>query len=136
MSDEVGHVGEFLSAFPEVYALPLIAPLGLTGGVAGLAGLAGIQTDAAPLAAELPSPATQHQTLPAATGSTVAMGVSGAPTAAPPSAPVSVAGSVATSVPASPPAPAAGPGFVPPYAVGPPGIGSEFGDGRQRRGRR
>ncbi len=31
VADEVGHVGEFLSAFPEVYALPLIAPIALTG---------------------------------------------------------------------------------------------------------
>jgi PPE-repeat protein len=125
VADEVGHVGEFLSAFPEVYAVALIAPLGLTGGVAGLAGLAGIQPVAAPLSAQLPPPATQHPTLPAATGGTVAIGVSGAPTAAPASAPVSAAGSIATSVPASAPATAAGPGFVPPYAVGPPGIGSE-----------
>ena len=31
VADEVGHVGEFLSAFPEVYALPLIAPIVLAG---------------------------------------------------------------------------------------------------------
>jgi PPE-repeat protein len=125
VTDEVGHVGEFLSAFPEVYALPLIAPIGLAGGVAGLAGLAGIAPEAAHIPAEVPAP--QASALPAATSSPVAIGAPGAPAAAPASAPVSPAGSVATS--ASPPPPAAGPGFVPPYAVGPPGIGSGSGMG-------
>src|SRR6202021_4053108 len=67
VSDEVGHVGEFLSAFPELYALPLIAPIVLTGGVAGLAGLAGIQPDAPQPAADDPSPAPQASASPAAT---------------------------------------------------------------------
>jgi PPE-repeat protein len=127
VSDEVGHVGEFLSAFPEVYALPLIAPIGLAGGVAGLAGLAGIAPEAAHIPAEVPAPTPQTSALPAATSSPVAIGAPGAPTTAPASAPVLPAGSVATSVPplTSPP----GPGFVPPYAVGPPGIGSGSGMG-------
>ena len=127
VSDEVGHVGEFLNAFPELYALPLIAPITLTGGVAGLAGLAGIQPDAAQLPADVPSPAPQGSTLPAAAGSPVAIGAPGAPTTAPMSAPAAPASTVATSMPASPPPPAAGPGFVPPYAVGPPGIGAGSG---------
>jgi PPE-repeat protein len=127
VTDEVGHVGEFLSAFPEVYALPLIAPIGLAGGVAGLAGLAAIAPDAPQLPANAPSAPPQTSTLPAATSSPVAIGAPGAPTTVPASAPVSSAASVATSVPAPPPPPAAGPGFVPPYAVGPPGIGSGSG---------
>jgi PPE-repeat protein len=128
VSDEVGHVGEFLNAFPELYALPLIAPIVLTGGVAGLAGLAGIQPDTPQLAAEVPPPATQTSTLPVATSSpVVAAGAPGAPTTAPVSAPAVPASTVATSVPAAPPPPAAGPGFVPPYAVGPPGIGTGSG---------
>jgi PPE-repeat protein len=127
VSDEVGHVGEFLSAFPELYALPLIAPIVLTGGVAGLAGLAGIQPDAPQLAAEVPPPATQVSGLPAATSSPVAIGAPGAPTTAPVSAPAAPASTVVSSVPASPSPPAAGPGFVPPYAVGPPGIGAGSG---------
>ena len=127
VSDEVGHVGEFLNAFPELYALPLIAPITLTGGVAGLAGLAGIQPDAAQLPADVPSPAPQASTLPTAAGSPVAIGAPGAPTTAPVSAPAASAGTVATSMPASAPPPAAGPGFVPPYAVGPPGIGAGSG---------
>jgi PPE-repeat protein len=127
VTDEVGHVGEFLSAFPEVYALPLVAPIALAGGVAGLAGLAGIAPEAAQIPAEVPAPAPQASTLPAATSGPVAIGAPSAPTAAPAAVPMSPASSVATSM--SPPPPAAGPGFVPPYAVGPPGIGSGSGMG-------
>ena len=127
VSDEVGHVGEFLNAFPELYALPLIAPIVLTGGVAGVAGLAGIQPDAPQLAADVPPPTTQVPSLPAAAGSPVAIGAPGAPASAPVSTPAAPASTVATSVPAAPPPPAAGPGFVPPYAVGPPGIGTGSG---------
>jgi PPE-repeat protein len=126
-SDEIGHVGEFLNAFPELYALPLIAPITLTGGVAGLAGLAGIQPDAAQLPADVQSPAPQTSSLPAATSSPVAIAAPGAPTTAPVSAPAAPASTVAASMPAAPPPPAAGPGFVPPYAVGPPGIGAGSG---------
>jgi PPE-repeat protein len=128
VSDEVGHVGEFLSAFPEVYALPLIAPIGLAGGVAGLVGLAGIAPDGPQLLVEGPPPTPQTSTMPAATSSPVAIAAPSAPTTAPASAPPAPAGTVATSVPPPPP-PAAGPGFVPPYAVGPPGIGSGSGMG-------
>src|ERR1700742_2967228 len=127
VSDEVGHVGEFLNAFPELYALPLLAPIVLTGGVAGLGGLAGIQPDVPQIAADVPAPAPQTSALPAASGSPVAIGAPGAPTTAPVSAPAVPARTVATSVPAAPPPPAAGPGFVPPYAVGPPGIGTGSG---------
>ena len=129
VADEVGHVGEFLSAFPEVYALPLIVPIGLAGGVAGLAGLAGIAPDAAQVPAEIPAPAPQTSTMPAATSSPVAVGAPSAPTPAPASGSSAPASTVATSVPTAPPPPVAGPGFVPPYAVGPPGIGSGSGMG-------
>jgi PPE-repeat protein len=122
-SDEWGHLGEFINAFPELYALPLIAPITLTSGVAGLAGLAGIAPDIPQLPADAPPPAPQPSALPAATGSPVPIGAPGAPTTAPVSAPAAPASSVASSMPASPPPPPAGPGFVPPYAVGPPGIG-------------
>jgi PPE-repeat protein len=126
VADEVGHVGEFLSAFPEVYALPLIAPVVLTGGAAGLAGLAGIQPGTPQLPAEVP-PMPQTSTLPgSSTGSPDAIGASSAPTTAPASAPASTGGAVTTSAPTASP-PSAGPGFVPPYAVGPPGIGSDAG---------
>ncbi len=87
VTDEVGHVGEFLNAFPELYALPLIAPIGLTGGVAGLAGLAGIQPDAPQLPAEVLSPAPQTSPMPAASSTPVAIGAPSAPTTAPAAVP-------------------------------------------------
>lgn len=127
VADEVGHLGEFLSAFPELYALPILAPVVLTGGVAGVAGLAGIQVDAAQLPAEIAAPVPLSSPVPALSGSPVAIGVAGAPTPAPVSSPAVPASTVATTVPSTPVPPAAGPGFVPPYLVGPPGIGSGSG---------
>ncbi|OBK41493.1 hypothetical protein A5658_18540 [Mycobacterium sp. 1245111.1] len=123
-SDEFGHAIEAIQAFPQVLALPFLLPAGVFGGVGGLGGLAGIQPATPELPAEMPSPTPQASTLPAtSTGSPVAIGAPSAPATAPASAPAPTAGTVATSVPTSPP-PAGGPGFVPPYAVGPPGIGS------------
>jgi PPE-repeat protein len=127
VADEVGHVGEFLSAFPEVYALPLVAPIALTSGAAGLAGLAGIQPDTAQLPVATPPSASPASTLPAASGQPVPIGALGAPTPAPMATPTPTAGTVATSSPAPSAPPALGPGFVPPYAVGPPGIGTGSG---------
>jgi PPE-repeat protein len=126
VADEVGHVGEFLSAFPELYALPLIAPVVLAGGVAGVAGLTGIQADAPRLSAEVASPAPQSS-MPVTSNSPVAVGAPAAPTTMPASSPAAPASTVAASVPPAPPTPAAGPGFVPPYALGPPGIGAGSG---------
>jgi PPE-repeat protein len=127
-SDEFGHAIEAIQAFPQVLALPFVLPVGVFGGVGGLGGLAGIQPEAPQLPAEVPSPTSQTSTLPASsTGSPVAIGAPSSPTTAPASAPASTAGTVATSVAASPPPPAGGPGFAPPYAVGPPGIGSGSG---------
>jgi PPE-repeat protein len=126
-SDEFGHAIEFVQAFPEVLAVPLIVPAAAVGGLGGLGGLAAIQPpDAAQVPVDAPTP-TPQTALPAASGSPVALGAPGtAPTATPASAPAAPASTVATSVPASPPPPA-GPGFVPPYAVGPPGIGAGSG---------
>ena len=126
VADEVGHVGEFLSAFPEVYALPLLAPVVLTGGVAGLAGLAGMASDTTQLAVETPSPTPPAPALATAAGSPVPVGAPSVPTTAPASAPTSPATATMTAG-SAPPTPPAGPGYVPPYAVGPPGIGSESG---------
>src|SRR6202030_2456189 len=89
--------------------------------------LAGIQPDTLQLPAEVSPPAPQTSTLPAAASSPVPLGAPGAPTTAPVSAPAAPASTVATSVPAPPAPPTAGPGFVPPYAVGPPGIGTGSG---------
>jgi PPE-repeat protein len=123
-SDEWGHLGEVFQAFPELYALPLLAPITLTGGAAGLAGLGAIQPQTPPLPVDAPAPTPQTASLPTATSSPLAAGAAGgvAPTTAPTTAPAPATGTV-SSVPTSPPPPAAGPGFVPPYAVGPPGIG-------------
>ena len=127
-SDEFGHAIEFVQAFPEVLAVPLIVPAAAAGGLGGLGALAAIQPEPAPIPVDAPAPPAQSSTSPQVTSSPVPVAASGAaPTATPASAPASPASTVATSVPASPPPPAAGPGFVPPYAVGPPGIGAGSG---------
>jgi PPE-repeat protein len=121
-SDEFGHAIEFVQAFPAVLAIPLIAPAAAVGGLGGLGGLAALQPDAAQVPVDAPAP-TPQTVVPAAAGSPVAVGAPAAsPTSVPASAPASAVTSVASAVP-SPPPPAAGPGFVPPYAVGPPSIG-------------
>jgi PPE-repeat protein len=117
-SDEFGHALEYVAYYPEILALPLLAPAGAAGGLAGLAGLAELQPDVAPTVSATPTPPTHS--VPAATGSPVAVGVTGTAPGTPSPTPASSA--IAGSAPA-PPAPAGGPGFVPPYAVGPPGIG-------------
>ena len=125
-SDEFGHAIEVVQAFPEVLAVPLIAPIALAGGLGGLGGLGGIQPEAATAPAMAVAPTPQPPGLPAVTSSPLAVSASaGTPTSAPASAPAPTVSTVASSMPASPPA--AGPGFVPPYAVGPPGIGSGSG---------
>jgi PPE-repeat protein len=121
-SDEFGHLIQFISYYPGVLALPFVVPAAGGAGLAGLAGLGAIQLDAAPVPVE-PSPALHSASLPAVAGSPVAVGAPGAaPATAPTSAPTTTVSSVA-SVPSAPPPPAAGPGFAPPYALGPPGIG-------------
>jgi PPE-repeat protein len=123
-SDEFGHAIEAFQAFPEVAALPLVVPLGAMGGLAGLAGLAGIQPDAVAVSGGTPA-STPHQLdlSAAATGSPVVMGTAGGASAtAQAPAPAPTATTAAAGTP-SPALTAGGGGFVPPYAVGPPGIG-------------
>jgi len=130
-SDEFGHAIEFVNAFPEVLALPLLVPVGAAGGLAGLAGLAGVQPEAAPTVADAPAP--QTPSLPATTSSPAVLTASAAaPASAPAPTPVPTVSTVASSVPA-PPAAGGGPGFVPPYAVGPPGFGVGSGLGAQAK---
>ena len=62
-SDEFGHVIEFVNAFPEVLALPLLVPVGAAGGLGGLAGLAAIHPEAAPVPVDAPAP-TSHNVFP------------------------------------------------------------------------
>jgi PPE-repeat protein len=117
-ADLFGHFLQFIQYFPETLALPFTVPAGFAGGFAGLSGLAGIQPDAAVAAAPMP----QTPGLPAATGSPAAVSAAAAaPASAPAPAPAPTASTVASSAP--PPAAAGGAGFVPPYLVGPPGIG-------------
>ncbi len=121
-SDEFGHVIQFVSYYPEVLALPFAVPAGGAAGLAGLAGLAEIQPEAAP-APVADAPAPQTHSLPAATSSPVAIGAGGtAPGTSPSPSPASTGTTVGGASPLPAPA-ASGAGFVPPYAIGPPGIG-------------
>jgi PPE-repeat protein len=121
-SDEFGHAIEFVEAFPGVLAVPLIAPAAAVGGLGGLGGLASIQPDTGQIPVDAPASKSQTSLPTAAAGSPATVGVSGAaPPSAPASAPAHPVTSVASSVPTS--SPAVGAGFVPPYAVGPPGFG-------------
>ncbi|MFZ1162785.1 PPE family protein, partial [Mycobacterium sp.] len=62
-ADEFGHAIEFVQAFPEVFAFPLIAPAAAAGGLAGLGALAAIQADTQiPVGPAAPTPHTS--TLP------------------------------------------------------------------------
>ena len=138
-SDEWGHIGEAFQAFPELYALPLALPVGAVGGVAGLGGLAGIQVEAATAPDVSATPTPQPHSLPSATNSPAAMGFSTSPgTTTAPTSPSTVS-TIASSAVTPPPA-GGGPGFVPPYAVGPPGIGvgsgmtTSAGSGAKKKG--
>jgi PPE-repeat protein len=131
IADEVGHVGEFISAFqPELTAALLAVtptPLLALGGFAGLAGLAGLAAVPAvpPEVVTAPAPS---DTLPAA-GLAPAPAVSAsvsAPTAPAPSAPAPTPAPATSPAPAAP-APAVSAAFTPPYVVGPPGIGAGSG---------
>jgi PPE-repeat protein len=124
----IEEVGIFLSQNPAIIAAaasPAIAPVGAVGGLAGLAGLAGL-----PQPANVPAPlpaAAVPAVLPAA-GTVPTILTSVAPPAPPPAPPSAPMTSTATAPAAPPPPPAvSGPGFVPPFVVGPPGMG--FGSG-------
>ncbi|MFZ0906533.1 MAG: PPE domain-containing protein [Mycobacterium sp.] len=121
-SDEFGHAIQVVQYFPEITALPFVVPAGFAGGVAGLGGLGGIQLEAAPSPDVSAAPTPQPHSLPSVASSPAAMGFSTSPGTTTASAPAPTASSVVSS--AATPTPAGGgAGFVPPYAVGPPGIG-------------
>jgi PPE-repeat protein len=106
-----------------VLASPALAAPGV--GAAGLAGLAAIPP---PTAAPTPVPAPPPVLPVVATAPTAAMGAAGvAPGTPPGTSPASAASTVANPAAPAPPPPAGGPGFVPPYVVGPPGIGARSG---------
>jgi PPE-repeat protein len=101
------------------------APFGSVGGFAGLAGLAAIPP---PTAAPAPAPAPPPVLPVVATAPTAAIGVADvAPGTPPGTSPASAASTVANPAAPAPPPPAGGPGFVPPYVMGPPGIGARAG---------
>ncbi|MGB6208688.1 PPE family protein [Mycobacterium sp.] len=118
----VAEIGTWLGQNPALFAAlasPAIAPAG--AGLAGLAGLAGIQP-ATTLPALAPAVAAPP-VLPVAgmapnvLGSVVTPGAAPAPSVAP------TTGTVASPAPPPPPPAAGGAGFMPPYVIGPPGIG-------------
>lgn len=137
LADELDHLGEVISTFPQLQVLvplALAAPLGNVGfaGTAGLAGLAGIQPAAVAPAA--PAPAVAAANPPAVAGSPVLTTAAPAPTPTP--APSPAASAAATPAPAA--APPAPPGVGPPgfpYLVGGPaaGFGSTMSTGARRQ---
>jgi PPE-repeat protein len=105
-----------------VLASPALASSGI--GAVGLAGLGAIPPPtAAPTPVPIPPPV-----LPAASAAPTPLGVAGvAPGTPPGTSPASVTSTVANPAAPTPPPAAGGPGFIPPYAVGPPGIGTGAG---------
>jgi hypothetical protein len=122
----IAQLGTAISQSPLLLAAAggaMLVPAASAGGLAGLAGLAAPQPMAAPV--PLPGPDAPNS-WPLTGSSSGPAGIAAAPTATPASAapPTSAPSSIA-SLSTTPPAPASG--FVPPYAVAPPGIG--FGSG-------
>jgi PPE-repeat protein len=125
------HIAQFattLSQSPQLLVAVAgiaVAPAGTASGLAGLAGLGGLDG-----LGDLPQP-VDAPVAAADPGWPPPGGISAAPaaTAAPTPTPTSAAATTATAAgPApTPPPPTGGAGFIPPYAVAPPGIG--FGTG-------
>ncbi len=124
------HIAEFAPAVAEFAAAAAVAgaavaPVGSVGGLAGLVGLSGLVGIPAPdiMLAPVPGPPDM---LPAAGVAPSIAAPATAPVSAPAPSPTPTASTVAgpAPTPAPPPTPAVGgAGFVPPYLVGPPGIG-------------
>jgi PPE-repeat protein len=121
----IEEVAVFLSQNPALLAAvaPAIAPA--AGGFAGLAGLAAIPPP--PAVAPAPAPVAAAPPVLPLVGSTPFAAPTTAPATAPAPAPTPTTSTVAA--PAPPPAPpaAGGAGFLPPYVVGPPSIGTGTG---------
>jgi PPE-repeat protein len=123
------HIEEFAFfsgvPFQAVYAaIPAAAaaPLASAGALAGLAGLAALPQPVVALEPVAAAPST----LPAVALTSIAAPAAApasAPAPAPPPSPPAPAG----PAPTPPPAAGGGVGFMPPYVVGPPGIGSGSG---------
>ena len=121
-------VGTWLTQNPALLAAvasPAVAPIGAVG---GFAGLAGIQAAAMPAVAPALAPvAAVPSVLPVAGMTPTVLASATAPATAPPPPTRPAMSTVTTSAPPPPPPAGGGVGFVPPYAVGPPGIGSGSG---------
>jgi PPE-repeat protein len=119
----IEEVGIFLSTNPVLLA-PLASAAIAPVGAVGLAGLAAIPP---PTAAPAPVPAAPPVLPVVGTAPTVLGGAGAAPGTAPGTSPAAAASTVANPAPPTPPPAAGGAGFVPPYAVAPPGIGTGAG---------
>lgn len=120
----LAQLGSWLPLQPQLFLIPALLAVAPFGALAGLAGLAPLAPTPATLAVP-PPPAAAVPSNPAASVTTPIATAAAAPASAAP-APGPPAGAVATAAPPAPPA-AFGPGFTPPYAIAPPGIG--FGSG-------
>jgi PPE-repeat protein len=122
------HIAELTGLNPTQQLLAVVigaalAPAGAVGGFAGLTGLAAIPA-AAPAVAPQPEPATAPAVLPSAAMAPTLTAPAGAPASSPaPTTTSTVSTGASSAPPTPPPATTSAAGFVPPYAVGPPGIG-------------
>jgi PPE-repeat protein len=119
----IEEVAIFLSTNPVLLA-PL-ASAAIAPAAVGLAGLAGLAAIPPPTAAPAPVPAPP--VLPAVGVAPIVVAPAVGPGTSPGPSPAAAASTVAGPAPPTPPPVAGGPGFVPPYAVAPPGIGTGAG---------
>jgi PPE-repeat protein len=123
----VEELAQFLNVpYPVLYALPAVAAASPAG--AGLAGLAGLAAIPPPTAAPAPVPAAPPVLPVAGTAPTVFGAAGAAPGTSSSISPAPTASTVVSPAAPTPAPPAAGgAGFVPPYVVGGPTIGSGIG---------
>jgi PPE-repeat protein len=108
--------------------LAVVASPALAAPSVGAVGLAGLAAIPPPSAAPTPVPAPPPVLPVVATAPTAPIGAAGvAPGAPPGTSPASVTSTVANPAASAPPPAAGGPGFVPPYVIGPPSIGARAG---------
>ena len=120
-------IGIFLGQNPLLLAA--VAPAALAPAGVGAVGLAGLAAIPAPTAVPALTPAAAAPpVLPVVGTAPTVPGVAGAaPGTAPGTSPAAATSTVAGAAPPTPPPAAGGAGFVPPYVVGPPGIGARSG---------
>ena len=123
----IEEIGVFLSQNPALFAA--LAPAAIAPAGVGAVGLAGLAAIPPPTAAPAPAPAAAAPpVLPVVgTSPTVAGVASATPGTAPGTSLAAAASAVPGPAPPTPPPAAGGAGFVPPYAVAPPGIGTGAG---------